>query len=407
MEQAPKGIEVGKPAAAVRVRSSIMFLAIGVGVLVVAAIGYGLTRKPPTSLEGQGSSVDLKAAPASENGRLVSSLKPKPTSSLVDPKLLVPPGGSATPALTPTGIVSAQVPQQIAAPAPSMQPPAPVIPPKSGEQVAREQAYEAEQQAILSSPVVSNWGSPGIAAVAARPSAPNAGAAAVTQGEQTDADHVDSFIAAGKEVSKRTYLPSARVPPASSYEIKAGWMMPAILESELNSDLPGEFRALIATNVYDTKTGRYLLIPQGARLIGTYSAEVQYGQGAISAQFSRLVYPDASSQVLDGMEGQDAAGRSGFRDRVDRHYTRLLVSGLMTSLFSAAAAVSVNRGNNSALQYPTATQTASQAVGQQMSQLGIEVTRKNLNVPPTIKVRPGYRFNVFVAKDMIFEQPYR
>ena len=96
-----------------------------------------------------------------------------------------------------------------------------------------------------------------------------------------------------------------------------------MLEQALNSDLPGELKALVSSNVYDTASGRYLLIPQGSRLVGVYNSRIGYGQDGVQVVWDRVIYPDGSSLDLSGMIGQDAHGFSGFRDKVDRHYTRL------------------------------------------------------------------------------------
>src|SRR5262249_32871169 len=110
----------------------------------------------------------------------------------------------------------------------------------------------------------------------------------------------------------------------SKFEVKAGWDIPAVLEQALNSDLPGETRALVRENVYDTATGMYLLIPQGARLIGDYDSRIAYGQDGVQVAWNRIIFPDASSINLDGMAGQDASGSSGLRHQVDKHYKRLV-----------------------------------------------------------------------------------
>jgi type IV secretion system protein VirB10 len=201
-------------------------------------------------------------------------------------------------------------------------------------------------------------------------------------------------------------LPSTRTPASGKFEIKSGWVIPAILEQDINSDLPGEIRALVRENVYDTASGRWLLIPQGSRLVGIYDSHVAYGQEAVQVFWNRIIFPDDSSIDLGGMVGQDASGASGFRDDVDHHYKRLLGFGLLTSVFSSAFQLSQSR-RGSTLDYPGPAETAGSAVGQQISQLGIDVTRRNLNVQPTIKVRAGYRFNVRVNRDLVFDQPYR
>jgi type IV secretion system protein VirB10 len=161
----------------------------------------------------------------------------------------------------------------------------------------------------------------------------------------------------------------------------------------------------VTSNVYDTATGLYLLIPQGSRLVGKYDSRISYGQDGVQVAWSRIIYPDASSIDLDGMLGVDSQGNAGLRDKVDRHYRRIVGFSVLTSLFTAAFSIS-QRQSQSALAYPTAGQTAASAVGQELSQTGAQITRRNLNVQPTIKVPAGYRFNVRVNRDILFESPY-
>src|SRR5258708_28226293 len=106
--------------------------------------------------------------------------------------------------------------------------------------------------------------------------------------------------------ASESYLHSTRTQPIGRYEIKVGWDIPAVMEQALNSDLPGEVKALVRENVYDTATGKYLLISQGARLVGNYSSKVSYGQNGIQVVWDRIVFPDGSSIVLDALSGQDA-----------------------------------------------------------------------------------------------------
>jgi type IV secretory pathway VirB10-like protein len=216
----------------------------------------------------------------------------------------------------------------------------------------------------------------------------------------------EAFLEKARSGAKDDYLRSTRTAPLSKYEIKAGWEIPAVMEQGLNSDLPGELKALVAENVFDTATGKYLLIPQGARLVGLYDSHISYGQNGVQAVWNRVIFPDASTIDLNGMTGQDAQGYSGFRQTVDHHYKRLIGFAALTSLFSAGFAISQNQ-NQSALTYPSASQVAASAVGSQVTQLGAEITRRNLNVQPTIKVSAGYKFNVRVNRDIVFDAPYR
>jgi type IV secretion system protein VirB10 len=207
----------------------------------------------------------------------------------------------------------------------------------------------------------------------------------------------------GKEESQ--YLGRDRKPALGKYEIKAGWLIPAVLEQQLNSDLPGLIRALVRENVYDTATGRYILLPAGSTLVGIYNSHVGYGQSALQAVWRRVIFPDGSSLSLGGFEGDDSTGAAGFRDQVDNHWGRILSGALLTSLF--AAGIELSQGTNSSvLQTQSVGQQIGQSVGQQVGQLGTEVTRRNLNVQPTLVVRPGYRFFVRVEKDILLNGPY-
>jgi len=126
----------------------------------------------------------------------------------------------------------------------------------------------------------------------------------------------------------------------------------------------------------------------------------------VQVSWSHIIYPDASSVDLDGMMGLDSHGNAGLRDKVDRHYLRIVGFSVLTSIFTAAFEIS-QRTSQSALTYPTPTQTAGSAVGQELSQTGGQITRRNLNVQPTIKVPAGYKFTVRVNRDILFEAPYQ
>jgi type IV secretion system protein VirB10 len=215
----------------------------------------------------------------------------------------------------------------------------------------------------------------------------------------------EAFVQNARTAQSDDYLKSIRTSPISQYEIKAGWEIPAVMEQGLNSDLPGEVKALVTSNVYDTATGRYVLIPQGARLVGAYNSQLGYGQDGVQVIWNRVIYPDGSSLDLSGMLGQDAHGFSGFREKVDHHYKRLIGFAVLTSMFAAVSNISQNQ-NRSVLAYPSPGEVAGSAVGQQVSDLGAQVTRKNLNVQPTVKIPVGYQFNVRVNRDVVFDSAY-
>jgi type IV secretion system protein VirB10 len=157
--------------------------------------------------------------------------------------------------------------------------------------------------------------------------------------------------------------------------------------------------------VYDTATGRYVLIPQGSRLVGSYNSAVSYNQDGVQVVWDRVIFPDGSSINLNGMIGQEAAGEAGLRYAVDHHYPRLIGFAVLTSLFSAGFQLSQNRPGT-ILTQPSPGEVVAGAVGGQVSQLGADITRRNLNVQPSIKVPAGYRFNVRVNRDIVFDGPY-
>lgn len=194
--------------------------------------------------------------------------------------------------------------------------------------------------------------------------------------------------------------------PSSPYLIRAGWTIPAILEQDLNSDLPGEIRALVTQNVYDTATGEYLLIPQGTRLIGTYDSAIGYGQGALQAVWTRLVFPDASVLDLGGDRAQDANGRAGLRFRTNYHTGRLVGAALLTSLFSAGYEIAQGNQRVSILDRTSASDRAARGAAEEISRVGAEITRRNLNLAPTIEIPAGFRLQVFVANDLFFSTPF-
>jgi type IV secretion system protein VirB10 len=216
----------------------------------------------------------------------------------------------------------------------------------------------------------------------------------------------EAFLAKARSTQTADYLKATRTAPLSPYEIKAGWEIPAVLEQALNSDFPGELKALVSSNVYDTASGRYLLIPQGSTLVGIYDSHVGYGQDGAQVVWDRVIYPDSSSLDLSGMIGQDAHGMAGLRDKVDRHYKRLIGFAVLTSVFAAASDLAQSR-NRTLLTYPSPGEVAGSAVGREVSEVGAQITRRNLNVQPTIKVPIGYRFNVRVNRDILFDGPYR
>lgn len=199
------------------------------------------------------------------------------------------------------------------------------------------------------------------------------------------------------------YAGSSLKKPHSKYEVKASTVVPAVLITGISSDLPGYMSAQVRENVYDSVTGRYLLIPQGTRLIGIYDSKVNFGQKRVLVVWTRMIFPNGKSINLENMPGIGQNGKNGLRDRVNNHWGRIVSGAIITSIFSAAANIQANDDNDELL---TDKEMAAQGFGDSMVDFGSKLTDKNLSIQPTLEIRPGFKFNLFVHKDFILE-PYR
>jgi len=201
-------------------------------------------------------------------------------------------------------------------------------------------------------------------------------------------------------------LESQPASPRSRYELRAGFVIPATLIYGINSELPGQIAGQVSQDVYDTATGKYKLIPQGSRLMGRYSSEVVYGQSRVLVAWNRIVFPDGKAMDIGAMPGADSAGYAGLTDQVNNHYVRLFSSAFLMSGITAGIGLSQPQSSNTTGGGQTASGAISEAVGQQLGQVTAQMIGKNMSVSPTLEVRPGYRFNVTVTKDMTFSKPY-
>lgn len=233
-----------------------------------------------------------------------------------------------------------------------------------------------------------------------------AGGGAAGGSGQANTNDISRF--GNKAGGDRWQMSSAPQAPRSKYELRAGFVIPGTLISGINSELPGQIVAQVSQNVYDTPTGKYLIIPQGARLVGEYSAQVEYGQSRVLIAWQRIIFPDGKAMDIGSMPGADSAGYAGFKDKVNNHYLRIFGSALIMSGVTAGASLSQpqsNFNNNNGRQ--SAGSALSEALGQQLGQATAMMIQKNLTVAPTLTIRPGYRFNVVVLKDLTFSKPYR
>ena len=217
----------------------------------------------------------------------------------------------------------------------------------------------------------------------------------------------EGFIAAAAEQQVSETLRGTRRLATAPFELKAGTIIPTVLLTGLNSDLPGEMIGQVSENVFDSATGRHLLIPQGARVFGRYDSRVAYGQDRALVVWDRLIYPDGSSVTLQGMGGSDKAGYAGFHDQVNNHVWRLLGYGAISAAFASVFQITQKDQQTSINGQQSASQVAAAEVARQYSQLGMQMAQRNLNIQPTIEVRPGYQFVVMVNRDMVFPESYR
>ena len=191
--------------------------------------------------------------------------------------------------------------------------------------------------------------------------------------------------------------------PTSAYVLRTGFVIPGTLISGINSELPGQIVAQVSQNIYDTATGKYLLIPQGSRLNGTYSSDVSFGQARVMVAWQRIIFPDGRSLDIGSMPGTDSAGYGGLNDLVNNHYLRIFGSAVLLSGVTAGISYSQDRNKDD----KSASGAISEALGQQLGQTTTQLINKNMNISPTIEIRPGYRFNIIVTKDMVFSKPYK
>jgi len=225
--------------------------------------------------------------------------------------------------------------------------------------------------------------------------------AASTAGSQNMQEQKQSFL--DRATNAATRSTHALQLPASPYQIMAGTVIPAALITGINSDLPGQVLATVTEGVYDTATGTHLLIPQGSRLVGQYDSQVAFGQRRVLLVWTRLLFPDASSMVLDRLPGVDASGFAGLDDDVDWHWRQLLAGAALSTLIGVGAELAAPDRSAGQGQVIVA---ARQSVQDTVNQVGQELTRRNLNVQPTLTIRPGFPVGVIVNKDLVL-RPYQ
>jgi type IV secretion system protein VirB10 len=201
-------------------------------------------------------------------------------------------------------------------------------------------------------------------------------------------------------VDRTAVNPDRRGNPPSRYVVQAGAVIPAALITGIRSDLPGEVTAQVTENVYDSPSGQYLLIPQGAKLIGSYDSQISFGQDRALLVWTRLIMPNGRSIVLERQPVADTQGFAGLEDRVDHHWDRLLGAAALSTLLGVGAELGATNNDSAIL---TALRRGS---SDSLNQSGQQVVRRNLNIQPTITIRPGFPVRVIVNRDLVLA-PYQ
>jgi type IV secretory pathway VirB10-like protein len=200
-------------------------------------------------------------------------------------------------------------------------------------------------------------------------------------------------------VDRRTTSPDRLTPPASPYVVQAGAVIPAALITGIRSDLPGQIIGQVTQNVYDSPTGRFLLIPQGARLIGLYENRIAFGQSRVLVAWTRLILPDGRSLVLEKLPAGDIEGYAGLQDRVDRHWSGLFGMAALSTLLGVGAELGASDDESKIVQ------ALRMGAAGTLNQVGQQAVGRGLGVAPTLSIRPGAPGRVMVARDLVL-QPY-
>ncbi len=205
--------------------------------------------------------------------------------------------------------------------------------------------------------------------------------------------------------SASDYLASRLQTLVTPYELQAGSIIPGVMITGIDTDLPGQIIAQVRSNVYDSSTGKYLLIPQGSRLTGQYDSQITYGQRRILIIWKRIIFPNGESINLQGMPGMDRQGYAGFKGNVNNHYLRIFGSAILMTIIGTGAQLAAPTPDN-VLTPLTVKQALAQSLNSNLTNMSASITAKNLNIQPTLEVQPGYEFTISVTKDMIFPWAY-
>ncbi len=283
-----------------------------------------------------------------------------------------------------------------------------------------EDARRKEAEAAAASSVFFRSGTPGKTAAPATAQVAAAGQASALAGfdplaagpASTAAQPADPTATQNRQHQKEAFLKGGSTEtrnsgnlkmPSSSYQVMAGKVMAGALVTGIKSDLPGDVIATVTAPVYDSATGKFLLIPQGSRILGKYNSQVSYGQSRVQVVWNRVILPDTSSLTLDNLVGTDPAGYSGLEDGVDYHWSRIVAGAALTTLLGVGAELAAPENRQDGNRIVIAGRDSAQ---DSINQVGQEMTRRNMNIQPTLTERPGLPVRIIVNRDLVL-RPYQ
>src|SRR4029077_5642590 len=264
---------------------------------------------------------------------------------------------------------------------------------------AEQQRVNQESEAARTSKVFASTNvRPLSATTASSETAANAPSSSDEAFAQDGQDRKLAFVNAS--IDRRTTNPDRLAKPASPFVVQAGTVIPAALITGIRSDLPGQITAQVTENVYDTPTGRARLIPQGARLIGIYDSQGAFGTCLLLLVWTPLIMPNGRSIVLERQPGADTAGYAGLQDDVDYHWKELIGAAALSTLLGVGSELGsgADNGSNTAI-----LQALRLGAANSLNQTGQQVVRRDLNIQPTLTIRPGFPVRVIVNRDLVLE----
>lgn len=357
------------------------------GIGLVASVGLGGTLL--YALQTRGDARPNEELYSTENRSTADGLAGLPRDYSGVPRLGPPlPGDLGRP------IVGAQQ-RGHPVPAPGIAPPNPDI---SAEEQRRLQEIETARTSRLFSGTETRAGASAAAPAIAPPPAPDLASLGLAPQPATPSaqDRQNVFLNAAPD--RRTVATDRVVAPASPNILQAGAVISAALITGIRSDLPGQITAQVTQNIYDSPTGRILLVPQGTRVVGQYDNNVQFGQSRVLLVWNRLIFPNGRSIVLERQPGADAEGFAGLQDGVDYRWWDLAKAAGLSTLLSVGAELATNDDDRLISAIRNGGQDTINDVGQQ-------IVRRQLNVAPTLTIRPGFPVRVVVTRDLVLD-PY-